>query len=261
MKTSILRKKFKLSHNNQLTKIPRKGKRNSSLGNRRPSKHLKCTSNLNQVRNEDLKQEVGRPKKAESDKLSSLSSSSNINFRIAELIMDDMHSVETTYTEKEADNIKRKLLDASARQYTVAYLFAKKQQGLKKLGKGRFTEKCNKKNGMISKIRKDLGCWKNFRFSSIENVLLEVVLCYTNGTKFDLQATRQKGERRPPTFSLDSAEAEIVADSMEEGLPRNTLLFLLNEHLKEDMEDNNELACLSSNISVVKRLNLQLKRV
>ena len=86
--------------------MPQKGKGKSSPKHRRPSKHLKCTKNINWMKNENSSQEVGRPKIIEIDNLSSSSSSSNNSFSSAELIMDDMHSVETTDTERKADNIR-----------------------------------------------------------------------------------------------------------------------------------------------------------
>ena len=86
--------------------MPWKGKRSSSLGNRRPSKRLKGTRNINQVRNKNLTKDVGRPKIAETKFWSSSSSSSNSSFCSKEFIMDDMHSVETTDTERKADNIR-----------------------------------------------------------------------------------------------------------------------------------------------------------
>ena len=49
--------------------------------------------------------------------------------------MNNMHSVETTDAEKEADGIKMKLLGDTTQRYTIAHLFAKKHQCLKKLEK------------------------------------------------------------------------------------------------------------------------------
>ena len=240
--------------------MPRKGKRNSSLGNRRPSKRLKGARTIRPARTANSTKEIKFPKIADSDISSSSSSSSNSSFCSEDLIMDDTHSVATTDAEKAADDQKKRLLDATARRYTIAYLFVKKHKGLKKLG-GKLEKEWDGREGTIAKIRKDLGCATNFNKSSIKNVLLEVVLCYTNGTKFDPQVIEKRGGKRPPTFKLDSEEAEIIADCIEAGLSINKTLFLVNDHLKEDMNDEDEFANLSSIISVVQRLNPQLKRV
>ena len=85
-------------------------------------------------------------------------------------------------------------------------MFVNKHQGLKALG-GRLEEQWNSRDSMIAKIRKDFGCPISVNASRIESVLLKVVLCFTNGTKFDPQAIEQRGRKRSPTFSLDSEEA------------------------------------------------------
>ena len=87
------------------------------------------------------------------------------------------------------------------------------------------------------------------------------MLCYTNSTKFDPKSLENRGGKRPPFFDLNSMEAEIIADSIESGLSLQKALYLVNMHQMEDMKDTDELATLSSVISVVKRLNPQLKRV
>jgi len=84
--------------------MPRKRRRSASLGHRRPSKHLKGTRKTSRVRNEATAS-LGRPKIADSE--SSSSDSSNSSFCSKDLIMDDMHSVETIDAEKEASDKKR----------------------------------------------------------------------------------------------------------------------------------------------------------
>ena len=174
--------------------------------------------------------------------------------------MDDEHSVATTDAEKAANEQKKRLLDATARRYTIAYLFVKKHKGLKKLGV-QLEKEWDRREGTIAKIRRDLGYTKNFNKSSIKNVLLKVVLYYTNGMKFDPQVIEQRVGKMPTTFKLDSEEAEIIADYIKAELSINKTLFLVNEHVEEDMNDEDEFANLSSIISVVQRLNPQLKRV
>ena len=63
----------------------------------------------------------------------------------------------------------------------------------------------NEQNGIITTIRKNLGLYNSFNHSAIENVLHEVVLCYTNDTKFDPQALEHRGGKIPhPTHSVST---------------------------------------------------------
>ena len=69
---------------------------------------------MSRISNENLTKELGQPKKAEIEVWSSSSSSSNNSFCSKELIMYNMHSVEATDAEKEADNLKMRFFDATA---------------------------------------------------------------------------------------------------------------------------------------------------
>ena len=99
--------------------MPCKGKRSSSLWNRKLPKQLKGERSISRVRNENSTKEVDRPKIAETVVWISSSSSSNNSFCIKELIMDNVHSVEITDAENKADVLEKRLLDAIAKQYTI----------------------------------------------------------------------------------------------------------------------------------------------
>jgi len=78
---------------------------------------------------------------------------------------------------------------------------------------GKFVEKWNGRGGMIGKIRKDLGKKINSGMV-IENTHLEILLCYTNETKFDPKQMEIRDGKRLPTFQLASIESQIIADTI-----------------------------------------------
>ena len=55
--------------------------------------------------------------------------------------------------------------------------------------------------GVIPRIKKDLG-YKHNSGASIERVLLEILLCESEGRRFDPKAIGRKGHKEP-TFALD----------------------------------------------------------
>ena len=173
--------------------------------------------------------------------------------------MKDVHSVIAIDAEKEANNLKKRSLDATAQQDMITYLFVTKDQGLTNL-RGKQEEKWNGRDGMIANNGKDLGCLVNFKTYSIENVLIEVVLCYTNGTKFDPKSVENRSGKRPSTFIFDSEEADIIDDSIKARLSMRKALFLVNGHLEEDMGDEDKFVNLSSIISGVKGLSRNLNK-
>ena len=76
-----------------------------------------------------------------------------------------------------------------------------------------------------------------------------------------MKALGTKPKETPKFFDLYSMEVEIIADSIEPGLSMRKAIFLVNMHQLEDMKNTDELTTRSSVISVLTRLNPQLKRL
>ena len=113
------------------------------------------------------------------------------------------------------------------------------------------------RGGVIGKIRKDMGKKVNSGVH-IETILSEVLLCHTNGTKFDPSRLENRGGKRPPQIATTSIEAEIIADAVEAGLSLTKALYLVNEHLAEEGREGTTMSAI---LSVIQRLNPQIKRI
>ena len=61
---------------------------------------------------------------------------------------------------------------------------------------GKFVQKWNIRGGIIDKIQKDLERKANSGMV-IKNTLLEILLCYTNETKFDLKQMKTRWKEAP----------------------------------------------------------------
>ena len=101
------------------------------------------------------------------------------------------------------------------------------------------------RGGVIGKIRKDMGKKVNSGVH-IETILSEVLLCHTNGTKFDPSRLENRGGKRPPQFATTSIEAEIIADAVEAGLSLTKALYLVNEHLAEQRREGTTMSSILS---------------
>ena len=87
---------------------------------------------------------------------------------------------------------------------------------------------------------------------------MEILECARCGIKLCPDKLEIRGGKRPVTFQLDSIESQIIADACESGLSTERALSCLNAHL---FEQGRPLANKSSVISLIVRLNPQLKRV
>eukprot|EP00593_Proboscia_inermis_P013644 CAMPEP_0171325954 /NCGR_PEP_ID=MMETSP0816-20121228/117138_1 /TAXON_ID=420281 /ORGANISM="Proboscia inermis, Strain CCAP1064/1" /LENGTH=157 /DNA_ID=CAMNT_0011825273 /DNA_START=248 /DNA_END=721 /DNA_ORIENTATION=- len=126
---------------------------------------------------------------------------------------DEIETVPPPEKEQLDEEEEQMLLDDSDRRVAIAYLFVHKHKGLQNLEDGKFVEKWNRRGGIIGKIRKDLGKKANSRMK-IENTLLEILLYYTNETKFDPKQMEIRDGKRLPTFQLASIESQIIADTI-----------------------------------------------
>jgi len=116
---------------------------------------------------------------------------------------DEIETVPPPEKEQLDKEEKQILLDDSDRRVAIAYLFVHKHKGLQNPEDGKFVEKWNGRGGIIGKIRKDLGKKINSGMV-IKNTLLEILLCYTNETKFDQKQMETRGGKKPPNFQLAS---------------------------------------------------------
>ena len=148
------------------------------------------------------------------------------------------------------------ILSATTTRNAIAYLFINKYKGLRDTKEGT-VQTWNGKGGIIPKLRKDLGMKRNCGYD-FNSVLMEILDCARSGKKFRPEIMETRGGKRPPTFKLDSIEAQIIADACESGLSTERALSFLNQHL---YEQGKPLANKSSVISLMIRLNPKLKRV
>mmetsp|Transcript_41227 Transcript_41227/g.41858 ORF Transcript_41227/g.41858 Transcript_41227/m.41858 type:complete len:321 (-) Transcript_41227:11-973(-) len=149
---------------------------------------------------------------------------------------DEIETVPPPEKEQLDKEEKQILLDDGDRHVAIAYFFVHKHKGLQNLKDGKFVEKWNRRGGIIGKIRKDLGKKINSGMV-IKNTLLEILLYYTNETKFDPKQMEIRDGKRLPTFQLASIKSQIIDDAVESGLSVNKSLYLVNEHLAEEGRD------------------------
>ena len=244
--------------------MPRKGKRNSHLQNRRkkslfPAKRKRtCDDKSAKVTIEG--EIVGRKRigfrKTSLDDDSSVDPESELE---SSWKGSDEESDEESGSDDGSVGTKvsgNSILSSSTTRMAVAYLFVKKYDGLSN-SNGGIVSCWNGRGGIIPKLRTDLGMKKTCGYK-FEPILMEILECARSGMKFCPEKLETRGGKRPCTFELDSIEAQIVADACESGLSTEKALTCLNAHL---FEEGRSLTNKSAVISLIVRLNPQLKRV
>lgn len=115
-------------------------------------------------------------------------------------------------------------------------------------------EKWKGKNGIMKKIKKDLELPSHIR---IENILEDVLWYAARGKKYAGQ-TKKSNCGRKGMISLDSEEAQVIADIVELGGSYKQAWRTVNQHRKENNEPS---LTLSAVISLIKRLEPILETV
>ena len=82
------------------------------------------------------------------------------------------------------------------------------------------------RGGIISKIIVYIGYSRTSNIN-IEKVLVNIVLCKIDGSKFDWPKLDSRTVNHAPTYNINSIEANIITQNIERGLfERNTLSIL-----------------------------------
>ena len=106
----------------------------------------------------------------------------------------------------------------------------------------------------MNSIRKDLGATKNTTSipSTFHDIFLNIIECARTGSQFSISNIQDNNRtHRCPLISLDSPQAQIVADLMEAGLSIEKTFNLLNEH---EYEQGNPKISRSAVYNLLQRL-------
>ena len=169
----------------------------------------------------------------------------------------------TDNSDDEFPNIDQRIQEKYfARQFTkvrrwgIFGLFVFKYKGLSPPD-GDFYKFWSGRGGIASKIKKDLEIPRNSGTKLIQ--LFEFILeCHRNESDFDPRAFETRGGQRPLLISIDSPEAQIVADGIESGLSIRKTWHNLNRHRQEC---NLELLSESTVISAFRRMKPKIRRI
>jgi hypothetical protein len=127
------------------------------------------------------------------------------------------------------DSREEPVVDNKARRMAIAYVFVCKYNAKAESEHFPWVGK----QGLIACIRKDL----NLNVNSIIRYILEDVLsCKNQGLQYTglRNITSCGGIGRPPLIQLDSMEAELIVDGIEEGQSICNCCYVVNEHRRQE---------------------------
>ena len=147
-------------------------------------------------------------------------------------------------------------LRSRARRWSIFDLFVYKYNGLEPAD-GDFYKLWQGRDGLATKIRKDLDMKPNSGYKLIP-IFEQILECHRTESDFDPVLLEKRGGQRPHLISLDSPEAQIVADGIESGLSMKRTWNNVNLHRQEG---NLEMLSESSVISAYRRLKPKISKI
>ena len=148
-------------------------------------------------------------------------------------------------------------LKINARRWTVFDLFVHKYEGLEPPPSGNYMNLWSGRNGIASKIRRDVGLSPNSGFKMIP-IFERILECHRTEQNFDPKLVDKRGGNNPCVISLDSPEAQIIADGMESGLSIKKTWYNVNWHRKEA---DKEMVSEYSIYSAIRRMKPKLNKI
>ena len=214
--------------------MPKRRKRDTGLGNKRPNKTIKNVR-IRRVNNNTSSYVSPTNNVANNSTITNNNEpSSNDSVAVESVAVESvaMSDVISPNENVEFDTQNHSATGNYHKICAVALLFEKKYDGLTK---GIDEETWGGRNGIISKIKDDLGLkvWSRSDFAPIFRHVLE---CARTGTRFEVKDLERGPVGRPPVIDIKSPSAQIIADCVESGLSIKRACYVLNEHLFENNE-------------------------
>ena len=157
---------------------------------------------------------------------------------------------------EDSGNLKQTLLESRSQRIAIAFAFVNRFKAIQEITEDGVNHWIGAK-GIIPQIRNFLGV---SRGTDIRHILESVILCRSAGTKYDgsYRSLSEEGPGQPPIIRLESQEAQIIADLMEDGASISMAWMIVNSHREEQ-----ELTSLtrSAVYSCIKRLRPEVTPV
>ena len=147
-------------------------------------------------------------------------------------------------------------LKTIVRCYSVFDLFVNVYNGLEPPD-GDFYAYWTGQNGIVTKIRKDLKIKGNSGYKLVP-IFENILECARSETDFDPRRLETRGGGKPVKITINSPEAQIVADCIESGLSWKKTWKTVNMHREEC---SLELLSMSSIVSVLRRLKPKIRKI
>ena len=239
--------------------MPRRKRKEAALGNRRKGYWKKYQNNNNDVT--VVNNNINNNNKSEKSR----AEITNI-YHVDDSHLTTINEYDEESTQPDDNNVVRKdvcrqkahlnKLKTIVRRYSVYDLFVNVYNGLEPPN-GDFYAYWTGRNGIVSKIRKDLKIKGNSGYKLVP--IFEYILeCARSETDFDPRHLETRGGGRPVKITINSPEAQIVADCIESGLSWKKTWQTVNMHREES---NLELLSLSSIVSVLRRLKPKIRKI
>ena len=244
--------------------MPRRKKRNAALGVtkkghyrkwKRPKSNDEEDKNNNQkvVSFTDETTVIEIDKRVENN-TSTNSVSAATETSIVSVSSDDGNTIPSDEAKQKKNFTKLKL---RVRRWTVFDLFVNKYDGLEPPVSGNYYHLWTGRNGLASKIRKDIGLPKNSGFKLI-NIFEQILECHRTEVNFDPKMVDRRGGNNPCVIDIASPEAQIIADCIESGLSVRRTWHNVNYHRKENEK---EMVSEYAIYSAVRRMKPKLNKI
>jgi len=141
------------------------------------------------------------------------------------------------YVDKNEEKRLRLKLDSKAIRYGVMCLFVNKYAGLEQDNEGTDVQSgWTGRGGLVSNIKRDLGISIHSNVKLIP-IFMEIIECARTGKIFNANDLEMRKGHKDVIISIDSVEAQIVADCLESGLSVNKTRQIINEHMIENAKE------------------------
>ena len=156
-------------------------------------------------------------------------------------------------------NIKNTVLSPNARRTTIAWLFVHKYNGLD-FSDVELSSAWHGRNGVIKKIKADLGYDWTTKVRNMEEIFMSVIECARMGVPFDASKVFQHTGGREAIVKATSTEAQIIVDGLESGLSVKRTWLMVNEHRRQSQLEALTLSAVQSAVARFKPKVVKVKK-
>ena len=213
--------------------MPKKGRRNSSLGIKR-----KYYRDKEKSRKSLATDEIDNLNISVTDNNNVLDSTAALaNVTYTEVDEEDGIEETEPFVDDSGEKRLKYKIQSTALRYAIMVLFVNKYKALDNVEDGKDMQKnWQGKNGLVSKIKADLGIAVSQKLQLVP-VFLEIIECARSGKAFDASDIETRGGCKPVLIKINSMQAQVLADCIESGLSIMKSRQILNDHMLENGEN------------------------